>query len=225
MEAEDQSNKMEKDSSEENEYILHKELEEIHKGDIYPLLSNILFYNIILQDKPNNENNKIIVYKKSIQKLLKLANIDESDIFSFILFYHNEINLEAMGENKDLYNINYNDLMGALNYFHINTENEDIKIHKSSLKKIIDLCGLIREEKCKYMNFFGIGENQENNMDYKAILNEKSSSSSDNDEEKNRIINSKRIIENKKKPKTIDILRGKTNKAIKGMCGCFPRDR
>ena len=37
----------------------------------------------------------------------------------------------------------------------------------------------------------------------------------DNDEEKNRIINSKRIIENKKKPKTIDILRGKTNKAIK----------
>ena len=215
MEAEDQSNKMEKDSSEENEYILHKELEEIHKGDIYPLLSNILFYNIILQNKPNNENNKIIVYKKSIQKLLKLANIDESDIFSFILFYHNEINLEAMGENKDLYNINYNDLMGALNYFHINTENEDIKIHKSSLKKIIDLCGLIREEKCKYMNFFGIGENQENNMDYKAILNEKSSSSSDNDEEKNRIINSKRIIENKKRPKTIDILRGKTNKAIK----------
>ena len=215
MEAEDQSNKMEKDSSEENEYILHKELEEIHKGDIYPLLSNILFYNIILQNKPNNENNKIIVYKKSIQKLLKLANIDESDIFSFILFYHNEINLEAMGENKDLYNINYNDLMGALNYFHINTENEDIKIHKSSLKKIIDLCGLIREEKCKYMNFFGIGENQENNMDYKAILNEKSSSSSGNDEEKNRIINSKRIIENKKRPKTIDILRGKTNKVIK----------
>ena len=182
MEAEDQSNKMEKDSSEENEYILHKELEEIHKGDIYPLLSNILFYNIILQNKPNNENNKIIVYKKSIQKLFKLANIDESDIFSFILFYHNEINLEAMGENKDLYNINYNDLMGALNYFHINTENEDIKIHKSSLKKIIDLCGLIREEKCKYMNFFGIGENQENNMDYKEILNEKSSKSSENDE-------------------------------------------
>ena len=65
------------------------------------------------------------------------------------------------------------------------------------------------------MNFFGIGENQKNNMDYKEILNKKSSSSSDNDEEKNRIINSKRIIENKKKPKTIDILRGKTNKAIK----------
>jgi len=66
------------------------------------------------------------------------------------------------------------------------------------------------------MNFFGIGENQiNNNMDYKTILDEKSSSSSNNDEEKNKIINSKRIIENKKKPKTIDILRGKTNKVIK----------
>ena len=62
MEAEDQSNKMEKDSSEENEYILHKELEEIHKGDIYPLLSNILFY--ILFSKINQ-----------IMKIIKLLFI------------------------------------------------------------------------------------------------------------------------------------------------------
>ena len=39
--------------------------------------------------------------------ILKLANIGEEDIFLYILFFLNEINLESVGENKNLYNLIY----------------------------------------------------------------------------------------------------------------------
>ena len=122
-----------KDSSEENNFIHHRESSELSNVNIYPLLSNIQIYNIIFQNKAKDENNKMMVFNKTVQKILKLANIDENDIFSFILFYINEINLEAIGENKDLYNINYNNLMNIINYVHIIYKDSDIKIHKSSL--------------------------------------------------------------------------------------------
>ena len=169
MEFEDKSNHIYQ--SEKDNFIKHKEFNEPTKEDIYSTLSNISVFNIIFQNnKKNHGNNKIVVYNKSIQKLLKLADIDESEIFSFILFYHNEINLEAIGENKSLYNINYNELMNMINYFHIRHKNDDIKIHKSSLKKIIDLCGLIRDEQFMYMNFNSRKESNEDSIDYKNNL-------------------------------------------------------
>jgi hypothetical protein len=172
MEVEEQPNQIEANNSEEYNFNRHKELNTLPIDDIYSTLSNISIYNIIIQNnKKNNGNNKIVVYNKSIQKLLRLADIDESDIFSFILFYHNEINLEAIGENKSLYNINYNELMNMINYFHIRHKNNDIKIHKSSLKKIIDLCGLIRDEQFMYMNFNSHRENQEDSIQNGNTLN------------------------------------------------------
>ena len=199
-----------------SDFIKHKELDQYTKENIFPILSNIPIYNVILKNVTNKGSNKIILFNKSIQKLLKLAKIEESDIFSFILFYHNEINLEAIGENKNLYNINYNELMNMLNYFHIRYKNDDIKIHKSSLKKIIDLCGLIREEKFMYMNFHGVDENQENNIDYKNSSNEKNSSSSNDKEDKIEIIRPKKIIKCKKikNSKEMNKLRGKVNKHL-----------
>ena len=193
-----------RDSSEKNNFINHNEISELFNANIYPLLSNIQIYNIIFQNKKKNKDNKIFVFNKSIQKILKLANVDEDDVFSFILFYLNEINLEAIGENKDLYNIKYNDLMNIINYIHIRYKNNDIKIHKSSLKKIIDLCGLIREEKFKYMNFQGIEEEKE----------DKFIPSSFNYKEED--IKPKKILKNKndKNSKNMDILKGKTTKII-----------
>ena len=199
-----------------NDFIQHKELDQYTKENIYPILSNIPIYNVILKNLTNKGSNKIILFNKSIQKLLKLAQIEESDIFSFILFYHNEINLEAIGENKNLYNINYNELMNMLNYFHIRYKNDDIKIHKSSLKKIIDLCGLIREEKFIYMNFHGLEDNQDNNINYKNSSNEKISNSSNDNEDKIDIIRPKKIIKNNKikNSKITQNLRGKFNKHL-----------
>ena len=212
MEFEDKSNQI--CQSEKDNFIKHKEFNEPTKEDIYSTLSNISVFNIIFQNnKKNHGNNKIVVYNKSIQKLLKLADIDESEIFSFILFYHNEINLEAIGENKSLYNINYNELMNMINYFHIRHKNDDIKIHKSSLKKIIDLCGLIRDEQFMYMNFNSRKESNEDSIDYKNNLNEKNSSSSNYNEKKNRIIRPKKMLKNKK-IKPFDLLNDKENTYI-----------
>ena len=204
--------------SKEDNFKKNKELNELNelpKEDIYSTLAKIPVYNIIIQNnKKNNENNKIVVYNNSIQRLLKLAGIDESDIFSFILFYHNEINLEAIDENKSLYNINYNELMNMIKYFHIRHNNNDIKIHKSSLKKIIDLCGLIRDEQFMYMNFNSHRENSEDSMDYKNSSNEKNSSSSNYNEDKNRIIRPTKIITNKNFKKAFDLLNDKENNYI-----------
>ena len=200
-----------KDSSEKNNFIHHSESQELFDGNIYPLLSNIHIYNIILQKKSKKGNDKIIVFNKSIQRILQLADVDENDIFSLILFYLNELNLEAVGENKDLYNINYNDLMNIINYVYISYNNDYIKIHKSSLKKIIDLCGLIREEKFKYMNFQGVAEEKKEKQ-------EKFNTSSFNyNEDKNEIIKPKKKIKNKKNKnsKATDIPNRKESKYMK----------
>ena len=85
------------------DYIHHKEFDQLTDANIYPLLSNIHNYNIIFPKKTKNFNSKMIAFNKSIQRILKLANVDEADLFSYIVFYLNEINLEAVGENKDLY--------------------------------------------------------------------------------------------------------------------------
>ena len=205
-----------KDSSEENNFIHHRESSELSIVNFYPLLSNIQIYNIIFPNKAKDGNNKIIVFNRSIQKILKSANVDENDIFSFILFYINEINLEAIGENKDLYNINYNNLMNIINFVHINYKNNDIKIHKSSLKKIIDLCGLIREEKIKYMNFQGIEETKGDNPVVKNNLNNSISSDYSEEKNENKIIRPKKIIKNKKNKnkKPIKIIKGDINELI-----------
>ena len=205
-----------KDSSEENNFIHHRESSELSIVNFYPLLSNIQIYNIIFPNKAKDGNNKIIVFNRSIQKILKFANIDENDIFYFILFYINEINLEAIGENKDLYNINYNNLMNIINFVHINYKNNDIKIHKSSLKKIIDLCGLIREEKIKYMNFQGIEETKGDNPVVKNNLNNSISSDYSEEKNENKIIRPKKIIKNKKNKnkKPIKIIKGDINELI-----------
>ena len=212
MEVEEKSNYIYQ--SKQDNFTKNKEFNESPKEDIYSTLSNISVFNIIFQNnKKNHGSSKIVVYNKSIQKLLKLANINESEIFSFILFYHNEINLEAIGENKSLYNINYNELMSMINYFHIRHKNEDIKVHKSSLKKIIDLCGLIRDEQFMYMNFNSRKESNEDSIDYKNNSDEKNSSSSNYNEEKKRIIRAKKILKNKK-IKTFDLLNDKENNYI-----------
>ena len=212
MEVEEKSNRI--SQSEKDNFIKHEESIESPKEDILSTLSNISVFNIIIQNnKKNHGNNKIVVYNKSIQKLLKLANIDESEIFSFILFYHNEINLEAIGENKSLYNINYNELMNMINYFYIRHKNADIKIHKSSLKKIIDLCGLIRDEQFMYMNFNGHNESNEDSIEYKNNSNGKNPNSFNYNEERNRIIRPKNIIKNKK-IKPFNLLNEKENNYI-----------
>ena len=184
------------------DYIHHKEFDQLTDANIYPLLSNIHNYNIIFPKKTKNFNSKMIAFNKSIQRILKLANVDEADLFSYIVFYLNEINLEAVGENKDLYNINYNNLLNIINYVHINYKNKDIKIHISSLKKIIDLCGLIREEKIKYMSLQGVDTEKENNFDY-----EDKSNLLNNNKERN---NKKKCAKNKNS-KAIDILKGKVH--------------
>ena len=179
---------------------LKRNREKSHKWtniNIYPSLAHIHIYNIIFPKKTKSINNKMIVFNKSVQKILKLANVDKEDIFSYILFYLNEINLEAVGENKNLYNINYNNLLNIINYVHINYKNNDIKIHISSLKKIIDLCGLIREEKIKYMNFQGLEEKNETSFDYEN----KSSLLNNNNKDSN--------------SKAIDILKEKVNEFMK----------
>ena len=138
---------------------------------------------------------KLIINIKSIEKILKLANINESEILSYILFYHNIIDLETSSENKTIYNINFDTLMKIINYFHIQYKDKNIKIHKNSLKKIIGKCGLSYDEKFRYLNFYEVEEkttkkyNHKNNKDLKGKSTNDNDNSISTDDNKNTDIN------------------------------------
>ena len=95
----------------------------------------------------------------SIKKIIKLANIDESEILIYILFYNTTINLETSTENLVTYNINYDTLRDIINCFYINCKDEYFKINKNSLKKVYKMSGLIsHDEAFKYMNFYEVDD-------------------------------------------------------------------
>ena len=177
----------------------------------YPLIANFPFYNIILENKANNDKEKLFIRNRSVQKLLKLANINESDIFNYILFYINEINFEAIGENENLYNINYNELSNLIDYLHISCDDNDIKVHKNSLKKIFELCGLIPAEKIRYMNFQSLKEKKQQEKNDKIIKKITSEDNISNIKDNNKEETNKKV-----KPKTtIKKRKKKTEKAVK----------
>ena len=101
---------------------------------------------------------KIIIKLKSIKRILQLADIDESEILTYILFYHTTINLETSTENLVTYCLNYDTLMNIIECFHINYKDKDIKVNKNSLKKIIQMCNLTYDERFRYMNFYEVQE-------------------------------------------------------------------
>ena len=189
-----------------NIFIHNQITKEFLDRNEYPLIANFPFYNIILENKANNDKEKLFIRNRSVQKLSKLANINESDIFNYILFYINEINFEAIGENENLYNINYNELSNLIDYLHISCDDNDIKVHKNSLKKIFELCGLIPAEKIRYMNFQSLKEKKQQEKNDKIIKKITSNIKDNNKEETNK----------KVKPKTtIKKIKKKTEKAVK----------
>ena len=137
---------------------------EIPYNYILSLLSKSREYNVIFPKQTTyyeNYNNskvvvedlrKIIIKLRSIQKILQLANIDNSEIFKYILFYENIINLETTDDNMTIYNINYDKLINILNCFNIKHNDKEFSMNKNSLKKIIEMCGITSDERFRYLN-------------------------------------------------------------------------
>ena len=168
---------------------------------VLSLLSKSHEYNIVFPKQtasnehysPNKskiENiKKIILDISSIKKIIKLANIDESEILIYILFYNTTINLETSTENLVTYNINYDSLMNIIKYFYINCKDEYFKFHKNSLKKINKMCGLTHDEAFKYMNFYEVDDiiyNSNSKISPKKKINNTSINSSGNSKENNK---------------------------------------
>ena len=158
-------------SNNKDDYFIEKKVSnEIAYSTILSLFSDSHQYNIIFPKKTifyeqfNSskilvENmRKITIRIKSLNKILKLANIDQSSIFMYILFYITSINLEASTENMIMYNINYDTLMNIINCFCIKHKNTEIKMPKNSLTKIIEMCGISYSERFRYMNFYEVEE-------------------------------------------------------------------
>ena len=153
-----------------DQFIENEISNELTYRTVLSLLSDSHEYNIIFPKQTtyfeyfNNskvivENlRKIIINLKSIKRILQLADIDESEILTYILFYHTTINLETSTENLVTYCLNYDTLMNIIECFHINYKNKDIKVNKNSLKKIIQMCNLSYDERFRYMNFYEVQE-------------------------------------------------------------------
>ena len=153
-----------------DQYIENKIANEITNKTVLSLLSDDHEYNVIFPKQTtyyqNFNNSKVIVENlrkiglriKSIQKILNLAGIDESEILMYLLFYHTTINLETSTENLATYNINYDTLMKIAKYFNVKSKKDDIHLNKNSLKKIIEMCGLSYNERFRYMNFYEVEE-------------------------------------------------------------------
>ena len=141
-------------SVKKDQFIENEISNELTYRTVLSLLSDSHEYNIIFPKQTtyfeyfNNskvivENlRKIIINLKSIKRILQLADIDESEILTYILFYHTTINLETTTENLVTYCLNYDTLMNIIECFHINYKKKDIKVNKNSLKKIIQMCNL-----------------------------------------------------------------------------------
>ena len=157
-------------SLQKDQYIQNQIKNEITYKTVFSLLLDSYEFNVIFPKQTTYyehfNNSKVIVEDmrkiplkiKSIKKLLKLANIEESEILSYILYYYTTINLETFSENLLTYNINYDRLMNIIDCFHFTHKNQDIIIYKNSLKRIIEMCGLTRDERFRYMNFYEIEE-------------------------------------------------------------------
>ena len=198
-----------------NENIIPNEMTYIN---ILSLLSKFHEYNVIFPKRTtyyeyfNNSKvviedlKKLIIKLKSIKKILKLANIEESEISGYILFYEKIINLEASTDNMTIYNLNYDKLINILNFFHIKYKNKEFQIHKNSLKKIIEMCGINYDESFRYLNIYDVEEriikkNNITNEDGKNLKENNSSkiNSTQKDENKNGS-----IFENSSKSKDKD---------------------
>ena len=150
-----------------NENITPNEMTYIN---VISLLSKFHEYNVIFPKRTtyyeyfNNSKvvkedlRKLIIKLKSLKKILKMANIEESEISGYILFYEQIINLEASTDNMTTYNLNYDKLINILNFFHIKYKNKEFQIHKNSLKKIIEMCGINNDESFRYLNIYDVEE-------------------------------------------------------------------
>ena len=150
-----------------NENITPNEMTYIN---IVSLLSKFHEYNVIFPKRTtyyeyfNNSKvvkedlRKLIIKLKSVKKILKMANIEESEISGYILFYEKIINLEASTDNMTIYNLNYDKLINILNFFHIKYKNKDFQIHNNSLRKIIEMCGINYDESFRYLNIYDVEE-------------------------------------------------------------------
>ena len=157
-------------SVKKDQFIENEISNELTYRTVLSLLSDSHEYNIIFPKQTtyfeyfNNskvivENlRKIIINFKSIKRILQLADIDESEILTYILFYHTTINLETSTENLVTYCLNYDTLMNIIECFYINYKDKDIKVNKNSLKKIIQMCNLSYDERFRYMNFYEVQE-------------------------------------------------------------------
>ena len=166
----EKNNNYEKESISKEQSIENQISNELVYKTVLSLLSKSHEYNIVFpkqttnngQYSPNklkDENiSKMTLDIASIKKIIKLANIDESEILIYILFYNTTINLETSTENLVTYNINYNTLMDIINCFYINYKDEYFKINKISLKKVYKMSGLTHDEAFKYMNFYEVDD-------------------------------------------------------------------
>ena len=173
---------------------------EVIYNTVLSLLSKSHEYNIVFskqaanfgQYNPNKlkveNNSKINLDIVSIKKIIKLANIDESEILIYILFYNTTINLETSTENLITYNINYDTLMNIIDCFYINCKDEYFKINKNSLKNVYKKCGLTHDEAFKYMNFYEV-DDIVNNNNSKISPKNKITNSSINKSENSKDIN------------------------------------
>ena len=190
-----------------NEFIENNISNETTYEAILSLLSDKYKYNVIFPKQTTyyqkfnytkviiEDLRKIGINIKSIQKILNLANIDETEILHYILFYHTIINLETSTENLVTYNINYDVLMKIVNNFNCKFKKEDITINKYSLKKVIEMCGLTYSERFRYMNFYEVEEKtikkyQDKDINLKNNNPNKNCSSNDSDDNNNKNQNS-----------------------------------
>ena len=201
----------------EDKYIENKISNEIAYTNALSLLSDNHEYKVIFPKQTTyyeyfNKNKvtvedmrKIKIALKSIQKILKLANIGDSEIFMYILFYHIIINLETSTENMVIYNLNYDNLMDIIKCFHIKYKDDEFQINKNSLKKIIEMCGITYDERYRYLNFYEVEEKtirKYNNTDLNKNTSKINSISDENNKylEAN-TINKEENVENNKEKK------------------------
>ena len=111
----------------------------------------------------NDENKKIKIRKKDLNKILKMSKISEDEWDPYILFYFTSYKSEVvpnpnpMKTNK----VDYRKLMRLIQNFYVQCgDNEEIEIPKKSIIKIFDLMGLTNDERLKFFQFFGVEESE-----------------------------------------------------------------
>ena len=117
----------------------------------------------------NEEDKKIKIRKKDLNKIFKMSKIKEDEVDPYILFYFTSYKSEVVSNPMKTNKVDYRKLMRIIENLYIQFEDKDeIEIPKESIRKIFDLMGLPHDDRLRFFQFFGVDEES----DYEEEENE-----------------------------------------------------